>query len=442
VSTPTAVVPGLTAARSPRKLTVAQRTLATDLRVLVVRRATVPLVEVRLRVPFAGRPADHSAKAAVLAETLLSGTAELSTVDIAAALQEIGGSLNVGADPDRLLVSGNALAAGLPRLLEILDAVLTGAAYPMEDVVGERERLVERLHIARSQPGVVAREALLGRMYGDHPYAREIPEPAAVAAVTRAQLRSLHRSRVVPAGSTLVIVGDVSPGRVLDRAEATLSGWDSAAKPQAAPRLPKLETGPVLLVDRPGAVQSNIRLGGAALPRRDPQYAAMQLANMIYGGYFSSRWVENIREDKGYTYSPHSVIEHSSAGSALVMEADVATEVTAPALLELRYELGRMATLPVDAAELESARQYAIGTLALSTATQAGLASTLTSVLASGVDVEWLREHTARLGAVTVSDVQQQSARFLAPSALATVVVGDASATGLALSTLDEVRTQ
>jgi zinc protease len=442
VSVPATAVPPLTAPRRPRKLTVAERTLDNGLRVLVVRRGTVPLVEARLRVPFAGRSASHSAKAAVLSETLLSGTSELSTVDIAIALQEIGGSLHVGTDPDRLLLSGNALATGLPRLLEILDDVLTDAAYPAEEVVGERGRLVERLSMARSQPNVIAREALLRRMYGDHPYSREIPDADAVADVTPAQLRSLHRSRVVPAGSTLVLVGDVSPQRVLDQVAAALSGWDAAGTAKTAPRLPALETGPIVLVDRPEAVQSNIRLGGRALPRQHPEYAAMQLANMVFAGYFSSRLVENIREEKGYTYSPHSVIEHSSAGSALVVEADVATEVTAPALLEIRYELGRMATLPVDDQELESARQYAIGTLALSIATQSGLASMLTALLASDVDVEWLREHTARLTGVTVADVQQQAMEFLAPTGLTTVVVGDASLAGPALATLDEVSTE
>src|SRR6185369_4738910 len=99
------------------------------------------------------------------------------------------------------------------------------------------------------------------------------------------------------------------------------------------------------LVDRPGSVQSSMRLALPAIERTHPDHAALQLANMIFGGYFSSRWTENIREDKGYTYSPHSVIEHSIAGSSLILAADVATNVTAPALLETAYELGRIATV-------------------------------------------------------------------------------------------------
>ncbi|MGB9378951.1 MAG: pitrilysin family protein [Mycobacteriales bacterium] len=432
-------VPALTAPRKAKAFTVAERTLDTGLRIVVVRRPQVPLVELRLRVPFSGRAASHAAKASVLSDTLLSGTSTKSAVDIAVALQEIGGSLHVNSDPDRLMVSGNALSTGLPRLLDLVAEVVTDASYPNEEVVGERDRMIERLRIARAQPNVIAAEALSRRMFGEHPYARQIPDPEEVASVTAAQLRSLHRQRLVPAGSTLVVVGDLSPQRALDQVEAALSTWDNAGKAQSAPRLPALQTGPILVVDRPGAVQSNLRLGGRALPRQDADYPAMQLANLVFAGYFSSRLVENIREDKGYTYSPHCVIDHSAAGSSLLLDADVATEVTAPALLEVRYELGRMATLPVGADELDSARQYAIGTLALSTATQAGLASTLSALLASGLGPDWLREHPQRLGRVTIEDVSRQAAIFLAPRQLITVVVGDYDRVRPSLSALDEV---
>ena len=134
-----------------------------------------------------------------------------------------------------------------------------------------------------------------------------------------------------------------------------------------------------------------------AVPRTHPDHAALQLANLIFGGYFSSRWVENIREDKGYTYGPHSVIEHSVAGSALIVSAEVATEVTAPALLETLYELGRLATLPPGEEELEQARQYALGTLQLGMSTQAGLAGLASTYAGFGLRLDYLAEHTARL---------------------------------------------
>ena len=176
----------------------------------------------------------------------------------------------------------------------------------------------------------------------------------------------MHREHVLPAGSSLVLVGDLEPRRATDAVAEALGTWVGAghgardAARARGPRAPAIE-----LVDRPGAVQSNVRLGGPAPRRTDPDLAAVRLANMIFGGYFSSRLVENIRERRGYTYSPRSSVDHQTAGSSFLVEADVATEVTGPALLETWYELGRMALTPVTEAELDGARRYILGSMAL-----------------------------------------------------------------------------
>ncbi|HLU34019.1 MAG TPA: insulinase family protein, partial [Natronosporangium sp.] len=170
-----------------------------------------------------------------------------------------------------------------------------------------------------------------------------------------------------------------------------------------------------------------------------PDHAALQLANLIFGGYFSSRWVENIREDKGYTYGPHSVIEHSVAGSALVLAAEVATEVTAPALLETLYELGRLATIPPTVEELEQARQYALGTLQLGMSTQSGLAGLASTYAGFGLRLDYLAEHARKLSAATVEEVAAAAARYLAPAKAAGVVLGDATRVENALAALTPV---
>jgi predicted Zn-dependent peptidase len=423
-----------------RELTVpqtAERTLPNGLTVLAIQRPSVPLVEVRLRVPFAD--ADLPG-AALLTQTMFSGTADLSTVDIAAELQTVGGALGSGADPDRLLVSGNALAAGLPRLLEILADVLERAAYPADEVGTERDRLVDRIQVAQSQPSHLARVALLKRVYGSHPYAVQTPEAADVKEVTPEQLRSLHGARVRPTGAVLVLVGDVPPEQALDAAQAALSGWQGAGRIVELPPAPALVPGPLTLVDRPGSVQSSLRMALPGVPRTHPDHAALQLANLVFGGYFSSRWVENIREDKGYTYGPHSVIEHSIAGTLLTASAEVATEVTAPALLETWYELGRLASLPPKAEELEQARQYALGTLQLGMATQAGLAGLASTYAGYGLRLDYLAEHAGRLAAATLDDVAAAAAKYLAPARGVTVVLGDADRVEGSLAALSELR--
>jgi zinc protease len=402
--------------------------LANGLRVVAVRRAAVPLVELRLRVPFNGVSERHLPTATLLSDALLSGTAAHDKVTLAATVQRMGGSLSASTDADHLAVGGSVLAAELPGMLDLMGEVLTGAAYPDGEVAGERDRLIQRLTVARSQPGRRARDALLQRLYGGHPYGKELPEVDEVATVDPASLRALHADRVVPEGATLVLVGDLDPEAVAGTVASALGGWEGTRKQRILPPPPPPQPGPTVLVDRPGSVQTTIRMGGRAPDRRHPDHPAFKLANLVFGGYFSSRLVANIRERRGYTYSPHSGLEHAASASTLVIAADVATAVTAPALMEIAYELGRVVTLPVEEAELEAAKRYAVGSLALSTATQAGLASTLAALVTDGLDGHFLVEHPRALQAVTLDQVRAAARTWLAPAGLLTVLLGDAEA--------------
>jgi predicted Zn-dependent peptidase len=186
-------------------------------------------------------------------------------------------------------------------------------------------------------------------------------------------------------------------------------------------------------------VQSNIRLAGRAVPRSHGDFPALALANAIYGGYFTSRLVDNIRERRGYTYSPGSSIEHRQAASAFTVSADVGTEVTAAALVEIRYELGRMVATDVTQEEVDAARRYLQGTLAMSIQTQAGLSSYLATLTTSGLGVDFLRDYPSALERVTIDAIRQTAVSYLAPARLLTVIVGDAGAVRRDLETLDGV---
>ena len=424
---------------------VQERTLPNGLRVLAVRRASVPVVEMRLRIPVSpppekkGKARARLAETTLLSETMLTGTAEHDRHQLAEALQALGAGLSASLDHDRLALVGSVLAPNLTQLLGLVTEVIASASYPKQEVAGEQERLVAELAIARSQPAVLAREALLQRLYGSHPYAIEWPEPAALEEVTAKQLRALHAKTVSPAGAVLTLVGDLRPPAALDAVEAAFQSW-SGDPAEPMPKLPKHVPGGVTIVDRPGAVQTNVRLGAPSLPRTHPDYAALQVANVVFGGYFSSRLVNNIREDKGYTYSPRSSLEHAAAGSRFTVAADVATEVTAPALLEILYELGRVALLPLGEDELTAAKRYASGTLALSTATSAGLASMLSMLAGTGLGPDYLREHSAALGRVDAEAVARVAQQF-APTELAVVLLGDAAKITAPVEEIRPVRT-
>jgi predicted Zn-dependent peptidase len=363
----------------------------------------------------------------VLAATLLTGTARRDRVAMDTDLALVGGELGAGVDPERLSLGGNALASGFDTLLDVLADALTGAAYRDEEVEGERARLVERIAVARSQPNVIAREALQRRRYGDHPFTRETPQASDVATVTADEVRAMHQNSVLPRGSVLVFVGDVDPDTAITKIGNALGGWRSDKSAVELPDLPDVVGGDVLFVPRPGAVQSQLRLSAQAIPRTDARYPALQLANLVFGGFFSSRLVENIREDKGYTYHARSSLEFTVRGATLLVDSDTASDVTAPALLEMRYELGRLGVVPPTTEEVATVRQYAIGSLLIATASQTGLASQLAALAPLGLGIEWLVEHPNRLAAVTEEQIAEAALDFYSPTRFTGVVVGDAA---------------
>ncbi|MGH3721348.1 MAG: M16 family metallopeptidase [Pseudonocardiaceae bacterium] len=419
-------LPPLGPPRAPSAPSVVDTVLTGGLRVIAVRRPAVPMVELRLEIPFGGTDHTHPARAELLAMTLLRGTPRRDRFAVDRALAAVGGDLSAGVDPEYLSVSGSALASGLDVVLDVLGDALTSASYATAEVDRARDRLVERLSVSRSTPRVIAREALQRRRYGNHPFAREWPEADDVAAVPSAALRDLHRRSVVPGGAVLVLVGDIEPAGAVDAVASALAGWRSDHPATELATLPELTGADLQLVHREGAVQSQLRLSAQAVPRDDERYPALQVANLVFGGYFSSRWVENIREDKGYTYSAHCGFEFTGHGATLVATADTASEVTAVALLETRYELGRIAVVAPDDSEVDNARQYAIGSLTIATASQRGLAGRIATLATVGLDLDWLLAHSARLHAVTTGQVAEAAAEFFAPTRFTGVLVGDA----------------
>ncbi len=405
-------------------------TLDNGLRVLAAHRPGVPMVELRLRVPFAGSDPTHPAVAELLSSTLLTGTPTRDRVTMDDELAAVGADLGVGVDPERLQIGGSGLAEGLGEILTVLADVLTAATHPDAEVARERERLVERITVARAQPSTIAREALQRKRFGDHPITREMPTVDEVAAVTADQVRALQAASLVPRGAILTLVGDLDPDAAIAQVDKQLAGWTSTHTARELEAPPALVAGDLELVHRPGSVQSQLRLTAPALPRTDPGYAALQLTNLVFGGYFSSRWMENLREDKGYTYGAHSGPEFVPGGAVLGVETDVASDVTAPALLETRYELGRLTAVPPTAVEVDAARAYAVGSLLISLDSQGGLAGMLSTLAADGLTVDWLRGHPARLEAVTTEEVAAAALRFFAPAAFTGVIVGDADVIG------------
>ncbi len=414
-----------------------ESTLPNGLRVLAVQRHGEPLAEIRLRIPFAGA---DPAPARLLARTLFSGSTSGSAARTAAAVRDLGATLGVEVDQDRLRISGRAPVGALDRLLATVAQALEAAAYPPSEVATARAALADRLRTDRCEPARLAGAALAARIYPGHPYRLDAPEPEEVASVQAGELRALHARLVRPAGSTLVVVGDLDPQAVVAVAARQLAGWTGAVSEYALPPVPPLRPGALLLVDRPGSTRSSLRMAFPAVPRGHPDNPALRLANLVFGGYFCSRWTANLREDKGYTYGPSSVIQDRRAGARLIASAEVAAEHAAAALGETLYELARMACLPPGQAELDRARGYTLGALVvLGMSTHRDLADLAAGLVDGGLPLTYLAGYADRLAAATVEEVHEAARRYLAPSGAVTVLLADAQRVGHAVAALTPV---
>jgi len=404
----------------------------------------VPLAQVRLVFPIPGRDMSRPAASLVLSESILAGTEEHDREGLAAAVERLGGTLTATVAGDRLVLSASALSHRLGELIALVGEVLTSATYPAAEVKADRARTSDRVILMLSRPEVLADEALAKRLFGKHPYGAPVARPDALLRVGAPVLRRLHHSLLQAKSAHLVLVGDIQPKKALAVAEAGLGAWLETPAPGVPPLrpVPVPEPGPLLLVNRAGSVQSNLRLGGTAPRRASADWPATLIANEILGGMFTSRIVENLRERNGYTYSPRSTISHGRAGSTLTIAAEVSTEVTAAALVETRYELGRIATTGVTEDEVEAACRYAVGSFLVRTATQAGLASTLATLAVEGTGPDYLSGHPARIARTTKAEVDEAARRYLSPAAMVTVVVGDAEGVGRSLSVVDAVNTE
>lgn len=429
-------LPPLATQSSARHPPVIDALLDNGLRLIAVRLPSVPMVEVRLHVPLAGAGRHHAACAQLLAATLLRGTRSRTRDTLEADLARAGAQLETNVTPDRLGVHGRVLSEELPALLGVLADVLTGAALPDNDFSAEQASRIQNAGRVGSNPAVIAQEALHLHCYGDHAYAPRVPKAKDFELLEAEDVRALHLAGVVPRGSSLVLVGDLSSERVQEQVTATLGGWRGATRAHTSPVLPPMTDGGIGLVHHPGSVQSRIRLGAPALPRTDPGYAALQIANTLFGGYFSSRITENLRENKGYVYSVESGFQSSPGGCSLLIGMDVATENTASALLETLYELGRLSLGTVPTSEIEAARRYASGSLLTWMGSQAFLATSLFNLAGVGIEPDWLYGHHERLLDASRDEVEEAARHFFAPSAFTGVIVGDLGEIGPPLQRL------
>lgn len=407
-------------------------TLDNGLEVKLLEYGTVPKVAVQLvmRVGNVDEAADEVWLTDLMGDMMIEGTASRSGEQIALEAASMGGSLNVGVGLDETTIGGDALAEFAPAMIALVADVARNPAFPPTELERLKADMLRSLAITMSRPQSLAQQTFMAALYGDHPYGRVFPTPEIVSAFTLDQVSAFHDEHFDASRARLYVVGQFDDAAVEEAARQAFAGWaagSEVAPPPATARASSQGRPVIHLVDRPGAVQSSIYIG---LPVVDPthaDYVPLQVTNTLLGGAFSSRITRNIREDKGYTYSPFSMVSSRYRTAFWAEIADVTTAVTGASIGEIIKEIERLATEPPPVEELQGVQNYMAGTFTLSAASRFGMLGQLRMLDLHGLPASYLRNYVQNVYAVTPADVQRIARQYLATDRMVITVVGDRS---------------
>jgi zinc protease len=421
-------VPPLTPARPVIWPPRVHKTLSNGLEVVLVESHTIPKFtgELFFRSGNAMTAATSPGLGDMAATVARTGTTARTSRQIEEDLRRMGSDLSSGAGADTSVISFGGLVDFSNDLLGLVSELAQHASFPTDEFERERRQLVEGLRIERTTPGFLAGERLRRVLFGAHPYGTISPTEEQVTNYRVDQLKDFYQKYYRPGNALLVMVGDFAPGAMLAQIEKAFGSWSSGPVEAAPnPALPEVSGRRVYLVHLPESVQTQLLVGNRAITRKHPDWLGLTLANSIYGGAFNSRLVMNIREEKGYTYSPrsgtHSLRQHGyfSVGAA------VRNDVVAAALTEIFYEIDRMRATPVGDAELGDARNYMTGVFSLGLATQDGLAGQLATATLEKLPDDYLETYRERILKLTPADVLDAAQKYFDSANAQIVIVGD-----------------
>jgi predicted Zn-dependent peptidase len=364
--------------------------------------------------------------AEITAAVVRTGTSNRASRQIEEDLRRIGADLSSSAGADTSAISFAGLSEYAEPLLGLVNELARAAAFPEAEFDRERRQVLEEVKLERTQPGFLAGERLRKVLFGAHPYAQVAPSEEQVAAFRRNDLMAVYREFYTPENALLLLVGDFDSAAMLKTAEKVFDAW-AGKKPQAkdaaAPANPRGRR--AYMVHVPGAVQTQILAGCHAITRKHPDWVKLGLTNSLFGGAFNSRLVMNIREDKGYTYSPRSSVNPLRQHGYFSISAAVRNEVVAASLTEIFYEIDKLRAFPVPEAELADAQNYLSGVFSMGLATQEGLLSQLVTVELNELPQDYLETYRGKVRALTPEDLLAAARKYLDSANMQIVMVGD-----------------
>lgn len=420
---------------TPKRLVtppVVTRTLPNGLTLWIVEQAELPIVDAVLVVRHGAEadPKGREGLATLVANLMDEGTATRSSLDIADQAAFLGAGLGTSAGYDASRVSLHTPAAQLDSALALMADVVLRPAFPAPELERLRkERLTSLLQLKDRGPAIADR-VYPSLLYGaSHPYGRPVTgTEGSTQAITREDVTRFHDTYWRPNEATLVIVGAVKPADIERKVAALFGGWQrKAVPPRSWGTRPVASATTIYLVDKPGAAQSSFRIGSIAAPRATQDYFALQVLNTILGGSFTSRLNNTLREVKGYTYGAGSSFDLRRVAGPFTARSEVVTAKTDSALIEFMKELNAIRA-PVPAPELQKAKTYLQLGLPGDFETTGDIASQLTPLATYGLPTTFWNGYQPGVERVTDATLSRVAQRYVDPTKLVIVIVGDRKA--------------
>ncbi|MBP1655128.1 MAG: peptidase [Bacteroidetes bacterium] len=413
----------------PKDLVLPPRTTLTldnGLRVTMVPFGRVPKlsVVVAIRAGKISEKPDQVWISDLVGDMMKEGTVTRPAKTLARDAARIGGSITVTVGNDGSQVNGSALSDFGTDLIALLADVVRNPAFPESELSRLKGNLIRRLSVAKSQPDQLASEKFRNVLYGDHPYGRRMPSEEALGAYTLDQVRAFYSANFVAARTHIYVSGMFDRTKVEAAIRKAFGDWPRGDEPVINVPEP-VSSRAVYVVDRPGSSQSTIIIGLPVINPQSPDYLALVQTNLLLGGAFSSRITSNIRENKGYTYSPYSTISSRYRDAYWMEQADVSTDVTGAALKEILFEINRLQEVPPSPEELKGIQNYQAGIFVIQNATPRMILNLLMFADIHGLPEEYLKNYVKNIYAVTPAKVQSLTKEHLRDEEMTIVIVGD-----------------
>lgn len=389
----------------------------------------IPMVTVNMAIKAGStaEPGDKPGLASITASLLTQGTAKRTASQISREADFIGGSLSTSGGNDFASASLRVLKKDIRIGLDLLSDVLLNPAFDQKEIDRKVKETLAEIQRQKDEPGVVANEAFEKAVFGEHPYGRTSEEVAAyLPKLIRQDIVSFYPSRYNPNNTIIAVVGDVSEREIIPLLNEYFKSWRRRELPPSASVQPPVISKTVVRKIDKNITQANIAMGHIGISREDPDYYAVMIMNYILGGGgFSSRLMDNIRDNKGLAYDVHSMFTAQKEPGAFTVSIQTKNESANEVIAETLKEIRRIQAELVSEKELADAKAYLTGSFPLKMDTSVKIAGMLTSIEIYNLGLDYPQKYQGLINSVTREDIRRAAKKYLHPDAMAIVVVAN-----------------